>query len=176
MLPWLSPTDQHPIMVKMKFLEEPIVPVPGTCKIMYLNRIIDSHLVPLDPGAENGQQAGRQLRWFHRLRTFHRENHQTLRVSVDLSDPCGVRSPSPWSSEFDLADWSAASFPVPSRFQCCSLLSQCLEIPPLCQMSSPSPVFRFSQHPVPLVVALPFSNDSSVATSGVDHSDNSGRR
>ena len=41
-LPWLSLTDQLAIIVTMKFLEEPIVPAPGACEIMYLDRILDS--------------------------------------------------------------------------------------------------------------------------------------
>ena len=51
-----------------------------------VNRIIDGH------------------RWTHRMRTFRRELRQSLRASVDWSDPYSVRSPSPWSSDFDSSD------------------------------------------------------------------------
>ena len=93
-----------------KFLPDPTVPVPGACE-MYLNRILDSHPRPpsatwfrlfLEQDMVNTLMDGH--RCTHRTRTFRREVRQSHRVSVDWSDPYVVRSPSPWSSEFDSSD------------------------------------------------------------------------
>ena len=90
-------------MVTAKFLPDPIVPVPGACEIMALNIILDSH--PGPPSAtwfrifREQDMVNRIIdghRWTHRMRTFRREVRQSLRASVDWSDPYSVRSPSPW--------------------------------------------------------------------------------
>ena len=109
--PWLSRTDQLASIVTVKFLGAPIVPVPGACEIMYPKRILDSHSGP--PSAtwyrifreqEMVNKMVNHHRWVHRVRMFRRETRRRCRASVDLSDPYGVRSPSPWSSEFDSTD------------------------------------------------------------------------
>ena len=110
-VPLLSSTEQRSLMVTAKFLPDPIVPVLGTCEIMTMNRILDSH--PGPPSAtwfrifREQDMVNRIIdghRWTHCMRTFRREVRLSLRASVDWSDPYSVRSPSPWSSEFDSSD------------------------------------------------------------------------